>query len=255
MGQNFLLDSNVCEKIKNLVLSENNNSDILEIGPGLGAISIYLKTIKANNYKAIEIDKRLHEHLINKKIFTPETIVRSDALEVDWDELFDSSEVCLVGNLPYSISSPLISKFINSKKFKKAILMLQLEMANRIAAKISSKDYNGFTVYVQSFTEISKNFIVKSDCFFPKPNVESCIVTITKKDINNLPKVDPNIFKNFLSKAFSQRRKTLFNNLKNFYPKDKVTAAIKTIKKELTIRPQELSPEEFAILLGSIYEN
>ncbi|WP_052664005.1 16S rRNA (adenine(1518)-N(6)/adenine(1519)-N(6))-dimethyltransferase RsmA [Mycoplasmoides alvi] len=246
MGQNFLIDQNIIIKIKKLIASFGPDS-ILEIGPGLGAMTETMKKIVKKEYKAIEIDKRLVDYLITKNILSNSQLICSDALKINWNEIILPGNVCLIGNLPYSISTPLISKFIETDKFKYAIFMLQLEMGQRISAKINSKNYNAFSVYAQYYLDVKNFFIVEPVAFFPQPKVKSCILVLKKNENlkNQFEKIE---FKNFLFKCFNQRRKTLFNNLKNYFPISLIQLSFKELNLSLNVRPQELDIQQFAFL-------
>lgn len=247
-GQNFLIDVNIIKKLNDLILLEMRPNVILEIGPGFGSITELLIQNKNIFYKGIELDKRLVNFLINKQIVTCDEIICNDALKVNWNNLFlEHNNICLVGNLPYSISTQLIAKFIDSNKFNSAILMLQLEMANRICAKINSTNYNGTSVYIQSYVEVIKKFIVEPNCFIPKPKIKSCVVVLKK--LNNIYDIDMLSFRKFLNLCFNQRRKTLFNNLKTRFSKDKIVNSLNKLNKNINIRPQCLSPNEYIKLM------
>ncbi|WP_027123745.1 16S rRNA (adenine(1518)-N(6)/adenine(1519)-N(6))-dimethyltransferase RsmA [Mycoplasmoides pirum] len=252
MGQNFLIDQNIAFKIRKIV--KNIEFDyILEIGPGLGAITECIKPLATSNYKAIELDKRLASYLLEKQILLKSEIIIGDALKINWNDLFPKNKkICLIGNLPYSISSPLIFKFIDSN-IDTAILMLQLEMSDRITAKINTSNYNAFSVFSQYFLKKhSKNFIVEPNSFFPVPNVKSCVSFFEKKNINEIQNINKNEFKNFLLKCFNQRRKTIFNNLKNNYPKDKLEKVLKNLNIDIHARPQQLKINDFLLLMDSL---
>lgn len=246
MGQNFLFDKNTINKICQTIKSYfNKNLNLLEIGPGLGSLSLDLKNI-TNNYKAIEIDKRLFSYLIENKIFNVDNLLCEDALKLSWDNIFnDNKSLLVVGNLPYSISTKLIDKFIHSKKSQIAILMVQKEMADRITAKVNSKDYNYFSVYLQSNLDVKKLFLINPRSFIPRPAVDSNLILLIK----NLNKSNLNEeFEKFLKLCFLQRRKTLFNNLKENYNPQKILYELKKMSKSEKTRAQELTWNELLIL-------
>lgn len=246
MGQNFLFDKKIINKICETVKSYfNENLNILEIGPGFGSISLELKKI-TNNYKAIEVDKRLSSFLVENKIFEKNNLICEDALKLNWDDTFnDNKSLLIFGNLPYSISTRLIDKFIHSKKSQIAILMVQKEMADRITAKVNSKDYNYFSVYLQSNLDVKKLFLISPSAFIPRPGVDSNLILLIK----NLNKSNLNErFEQFLKLCFLQRRKTLFNNLKENYDPNKILHELKKMSKSEKIRAQELTWNELLIL-------
>lgn len=246
MGQNFLFDQKIINKIFETVKSYfNENLNILEIGPGFGSISLELKKI-SSNYKAIEFDKRLSSFLLENRIFDKNNLICEDALKINWDDTFSDNKSLLVfGNLPYSISTRLINKFIHSKKSEIAILMVQKEMADRITAKVNSKDYNYFSVYLQSNLDVKKLFLISPSAFIPRPGVDSSLILLVK----NLNKSNLNErFETFLKLCFLQRRKTLFNNLKEKYDPNKIINELKKMSKNEKIRAQELTWNELLIL-------
>lgn len=246
MGQNFLFDKNTINKIYQTIKSYfKQDLNLLEIGPGLGSLSLDLKNI-TSNYKAIEIDKRLFSYLIENKIFSTDNLICEDALKLNWDNVFsDEKSLLVVGNLPYSISTKLIDKFIHSKKSQIAILMVQKEMADRITAKVNSKDYNYFSVYLQSNLDVKKLFLINPGSFIPRPAVDSSLILLIKNsEKSNLNEQ----FEKFLKLCFSQRRKTLFNNLKENYDQKKIFYELKKMSKSEKIRAQELTWNELLIL-------
>lgn len=246
MGQNFLFDKNTINKIYQTIKSYfKQDLNLLEIGPGLGSLSLDLKNI-TSNYKAIEIDKRLFSYLIENKIFSTDNLICEDALKFNWDNVFsDDKSLLVVGNLPYSISTKLIDKFIHSKKSQIAILMVQKEMADRITAKVNSKDYNYFSVYLQSNLDVKKLFLINPGSFIPRPAVDSSLILLIKNsEKSNLNEQ----FEKFLKLCFSQRRKTLFNNLKENYDQKKIFYELKKMSKNEKIRAQELTWNELLIL-------
>lgn len=250
MGQNFLFDEKIINKIVNIIKGNADGHNILEIGPGLGSISKEIVTF-ADNYLAIELDKRMSDYLIKEGVFKPSHLINADALKIDWKCLFKNSlPVLMVGNLPYSISTLLIGKFIKSNKINKAIIMVQKEMADRVCAPINSCNYNGFSVFLQSNLIVKKEFLINASVFLPQPKVQSALITLIKKPLAN--DADSNQYQNFLKICFLQRRKTLLNNLKNYFNVEKIDKAFQQLAIPLMIRPQELSPKLFHDLYEAI---
>ncbi len=246
MGQNFLVDLNVINRIVELVQKEIKSHNILEIGPGLGALSTNLQKLK-NPYFAIELDKRMNAYLIEQKIIPKDLIKNDDALKVDWNELFnDNKPIAVVGNLPYSISTLLMAKFIETSAAKVAIIMVQKEMAERVCAKVGSADYNGFSVFLQANLTVKKLLSIANNSFIPKPKVDSSLILLSKNE--NMKDQASEDFQKFLKISFLQRRKTLLNNLRPQFKSEHILQALKNMNKKENIRPQELSPSEFYIL-------
>ncbi|WP_027122281.1 16S rRNA (adenine(1518)-N(6)/adenine(1519)-N(6))-dimethyltransferase RsmA [[Mycoplasma] imitans] len=243
-GQNFLIDQNIINKIVQSVV-DINPSKVLEIGPGMGAISEQLVKKYLDNYRAIELDKKLF-HYLNDGILS-QRVLHNDALEIDWESIFDhlGDNPTMVGNLPYNISSKLIKKFILSN-YRRAIIMVQKEMGLRLLAKINSKDYSAFSALCQYSLNVSKIIEINETAFIPQPKVKSTLLLLEKKDI-----AFNEGYEKFLKLIFLQRRKTILNNLKNNYDPKLVLQSLNTLNFKETTRAQELSPQH----LFSLYES
>lgn len=206
MGQNFLIDNNIAQNIMRAI--DFTPFDlIVEIGPGLGAITEQLLFVN-KPVIAIELDKRLFAHL--KKKLSKIHLINDDILHVDWDKQFERSRApIIVSNLPYSISSPVITKFLNCDKVQEMVCMLQKEMVDRLIAQPKTHSYNAFSVFIQSLTNINNVINVSKNCFFPSPEVDSVVIRIAKKHNN----IDTKEYSVFLKQCFNSKRKTLANNL------------------------------------------
>ena len=201
-GQNFLIDPNISKKILR-TLNSKSNETILEIGPGKGALT---NLINAKKIIAIEIDKNLCELLSNQKIPSL-NIINDNFLKIDLKNMkFDK----VVGNLPYNISSQIIFKILNSENWTKAVFMVQKELADRIVSKEGSKQYGRISVMIQSMCKVKKEFNVSSNCFFPKPDVASTIISLENKQKADF---DYQKLEYIVKKCFSQRRKKIKNVL------------------------------------------
>lgn len=213
-GQNFLYDENILGKI---VKSTNINKDdlIIEIGPGSGNLTKKLQAFGVQII-AFEIDTSLSKQL--SQICNQKTkIIFKDFLEVDLSselENINYNNLYIIANIPYYITTPIITKIINSKiNPKEIILMVQEEVADRLSAKPNNRQYGYITVYIQTFYNVTKLFKVGRNCFYPVPNVDSAIIKLTpaSKKINDLKK-----YNKLIEDAFKFKRKTLKNNLKNY---------------------------------------
>ena len=150
----------------------------------------------------------------------------------------------VVANLPYYITTPIISKFINEKiDVSKIIVMVQNEVADRFSALIGSKNYNSLTIFLNYYFDIKKAFMVSRNVFYPKPNVDSAVVLFNKKK-NKLKAIDENMFFLIVRKAFKQKRKTLKNNLKDF-DIDKINCTLNKFGKDINYRAENITIEEF----------
>lgn len=247
LGQNFLINPQIKQRIVNAANLQPKDI-VLEIGPGVGAITSILLTHKIKLI-AIEVDKRLAELLTTKlKTYNNFTLYNIDALKVDWDKILfeytQSSDVKLVANLPYSISSLLVLKIIRSQLISQATIMVQKEMADRLCAKVGTHAYNMFTILVQLFLDVQKWFDVDPSNFSPKPKVQSCVIQLTKKQpVSDLYDIsDFEVIDNFLHLAFSNKRKTLVNNLIAQYDKSKILNVLQQIQLPSMIRAEQINP-------------
>ena len=226
-GQNFLTDPNVSKKI--LKVLDNKPTDrILEIGPGQGALT---SLINAKKIIAIEIDKNLCEVLSEKNINNLE-IINDNFLKTDLDNInFDK----IIGNLPYNISSQIIFKILNNNNWNKAVFMVQKELADRIISKEGSKKYGRISVMIQAMSDVKKEFNVSRNCFFPKPDVTSTIISLTNTKRLNF---DYNKLELIVKKCFSQRRK----KVKNVFPE---ISSYHQLNKYFDKRAEDLSIQDY----------
>ena len=242
LGQNFLIDKNILEKIINT--TDIHNKTILEIGPGTGNLTSYILKKNPKKLFVIEKDNMLAKDLANKfnnKI----TIINEDVLKIDETLLF-KEKVIVFGNLPYNISTEILSKWIvNLKKdfwFDSLVLMFQKEVADRIVAKTNTSNYGRLSIISNWKLNIKKICDIKSEAFYPKPKIDSSLLYFCPKknfvkinDANNLEKVT-RVF-------FNQRRKMLkkpFNQLFNGDQK-----VLDRLQINLNLRPQNLSLETY----------
>lgn len=241
LGQNFLTDKNIVNKIVNSIDTKENDL-IIEIGPGNGSLTKKLKE-KNCNILCFEIDLRLKEYL--KELEDEKTkIIYTDFLKIDLEKIInqkDYNNIYFVANLPYYITTPIINKITESKlNIKSLVFMVQKEVGDRFLAKPHSKKYSSLTVYLNYFYEIKKVVNVGKKCFYPIPNVDSIVLKFNKKERLNKPKNEELFFK-VVKDSFKLKRKTLKNNLKN-YP---IENMFKDLKLKETVRAEELSLEDF----------
>ena len=204
-GQNFIIDDNTINKIIKII-NPKKNEHIIEIGPGRGAITLPLLE-QVKHITAIEIDPMLVEFLKNKNKNNL-TIENQDFM--DWIPSFEC-ERRVFGNLPYYISSPIIFKLIKDGRFNEIIIMLQKEVGLRMLANENSKDYSRMSVMAQTFCDVKYETDISKNIFNPKPNVDSCIISLKRKKIN----LDFSKYSDFIRYAFQHKRKKIKNNLKN----------------------------------------
>jgi len=234
-GQNFLIDRNIAQKI---VSSIPENQTILEVGPGLGALTFLL--IENHRVYAVEIDKKIYtelkNHIENKNLI----LINGDFLKFNLSKI-PEKRLYFVSNLPYSISGEALKKFIDEEMLNEGILMLQKEFVEKMLATFSTENYCVMSIITYFFLEIEKLFDVSKNCFFPAPEVDSTVIRIKKKK----SRYNHKEFGNFLKKAFSQRRKTILNNLKNLNISPEVLEKLEIPE---STRPENIHPEKWAIL-------
>ena len=213
LGQNYLVDDNIC---KNIVSGFDITSDdnVIEIGPGQGAITGHLLE-KTRNLTVIEIDGNNCEILKNR--YNNLDVIKQDILKTDIKSLAEkyNGKLRFIGNIPYNLTTEIIFRLIDAREFvTDAQLMIQEEVARRLAANPGNKDYGITSVLLQVCSEPVLKFKVSHNCFYPKPKVDSRIIYIDFTQTHEHKVKDMIFFKKFVKAAFSQRRKTLKNSLK-----------------------------------------
>ena len=253
LGQNFLQDKNILENIVK-VSNIKSNSLVIEIGPGSGNLTKEIAKV-ADYVLCYEIDNRLEEILDeNLYQYNNINIIYDDFLKRDIEEdikQYQFNNLYLVANLPYYITTPIIEKIINSNlPFKQLTIMIQKEVGERFNAKPKTKSYNSLTVYLNYYFNIKSEFIVSRNAFVPKPNVDSIVISLIKKD-NLLYLKDKDIFNKLLRDSFKYKRKTIKNNLKN-YDLDILEKILLKYNYSLSSRAEELPLEVFVELANNL---
>ncbi len=253
LGQNFLIDKNIINDINNNILAQENDL-IIEIGPGMGALTKELK--KKNAYLiCYEIDADLKIYLNSledhkTKIIYQDILlsnIKNDIKDINYNNLY------IVGNLPYYITTPIIKYLINTDlNIKEMLFMVQDEVANRFTALPKSSAYSSITLYLNYFYHTSKLFKVSKKCFNPIPKVESAIIKLSKRE--NKPQVNKEDYFKLINDAFKMKRKTLKNNLRG-YDLVKINEVLQKHNLNDTIRAEELSEEVFIELYNSLFKN
>ena len=249
LGQNFLIDKNILKKIVD-VGNINSNDKVLEIGPGTGNLTEYV--VKANPKTIIVVEKDFNlTKLLKNKFKKKVKIINDDILKLSED--FYDEKFIIYGNLPYNISTQILAFWCLSKKIKvkKLILMFQKEVADRIVAKVNTKNYSRITILSNWKFYIKKLFDINPECFSPRPKIKSSLLEFTpKKNIVDI-KYPKNIEK-ITNIFFSQRRKMVKKNfMKLFKNFDEVS---KLVNIRLTDRPQNIPIEKFLEII-KIFEN
>lgn len=233
LGQNFLVNKTIVNKITNSVNLQNQI--VLEIGPGRGALS-YALIHEAKEVYAFEVDTSLKEYLdVLEQENNNFKVIYEDVLNIDFDEFIKKlnvEEVYLIANIPYYITGPLLNKIKETKKITKAVIMMQKEVGERLLAEPKNKEYGNLTVTFNLHYKISRVTNVKNTSFYPKPKVNSIVLKFerTLKYLDNIK--DLNKFYEFVDASFKMKRKTLVNNLSNYYNISKEETIDKLIKVE-----------------------
>lgn len=265
LGQNFLTEPNILRKIVETAgIDENTN--VIEVGPGIGALTEQLAR-NAAQVLAFEIDDRLLPVLQDTLAPYPNvTVVHQDVLEADLvkttGEVFTKDlPIKVVANLPYYITTPIMMHFLESDlPVAEMVVMMQREVADRISAAPGTKAYGSLTIAVQYYMEAKLAFIVPKTVFVPQPNVDSAILKLTRRPTPAVAVTDEQAFFRLTKAAFQLRRKTLWNNLLHAYGKDDATKTWLTKSlEEADIDPKRrgetLSLAEFAALSNALEAN
>lgn len=256
LGQNFLTSQNVLEEI---VDSAEIDSGVIEVGPGFGVLTSELAK-NSDKVVTIEIDERLIDVLeYTLADYDNVKIVNADILKLDLHKLiqeeFGNEKVSIAANLPYYITTPIITKLLEEKlPLKNIVVMVQKEVALRMAAKPSSKDYGAITVLCQYYTEPSVVTNVPASLFVPPPKVDSAVLRLKIRENPAVHVTDEKMFFRVVKAAFSQRRKTLLNCLcSNFsFPKEEMSALLEGVGITSSRRGETLSLQEFADISDAI---
>ena len=268
LGQHFLADDSYALQIVD-ALGDVSRHTVLEIGPGRGVLTSLLAK-RARRLIAVELDRVLAAQLrLRFGMFTNVEIIEADILSVDVDSLFGPKPglrrpgiefrpdpVKIVGNLPYYITSDILLRlFEYAKYFETLVLLVQREVADRIASKPGSSEYGLLSATVQLYARVEKLFTLPPGAFAPPPKVHSTALRLTiAPQQQQLGLVDGQVeaFINFLRLSFSQKRKTLWNNLKSGYPEQLLRAALADSRIKPTTRAETLSLAESAALFHAL---
>lgn len=241
-GQNFIIDENI---INSIVRIANLNKDtlVIEIGPGAGSLT-YKLAESSGFVLCYEIDRSLKNILDeNLKNLVNVNIIYKDFLKENINEelkKYKYSKICVVANLPYYITTPIVTKIIEDKiPVEKMVIMVQKEVGDRFKATPNSKDYGSLSVFLNYYFDIKKELDVSKNVFLPRPNVDSVVITLSKKEIKNNCINEEILFK-LIRDSFKQKRKNLRNNLKE-YDLAKISEILIKYGFDLTARAEQLS--------------
>ncbi len=259
MGQNFLTDSSVIDEIS--AAAAENVSGVIEIGPGFGCLTAALGQ-RCDKVVSIELDTRLESVL-------KETLAGFDNIKIFWEDCMKadiakiiseefSGNVSVAANLPYYITTPIVMKLLEGGYgFKKIIIMVQKEVAERFCAAPGGKEYGAVTLGVQYRADAKVILDVGKEKFMPSPKVDSAVIEMTMLDEPRVRPKSEKLFFDLIKAAFAQRRKTLVNSLANsgkFGSKEDIIKAVEAIGKDANIRGEKLSIDEFCALSDIFFQ-
>ncbi len=252
-GQNFIVDENI---INSIIKLSNIDKDtlVIEVGPGAGSLTYKLCEV-SKNVLCYEIDDSLKDILSsNLKKYDNVDVIYNDFLKTDVKndlKKYTYKKLYLVANLPYYITTPIITKIIDDDiNIDKIVVMVQKEVGDRFAAKPGSKDYSSLSIFLSYYFDIKKILNVSKNVFIPKPNVDSIVVEFNKK--NNLIELkNKELFFKLVRDSFTQKRKTLRNNLKN-YNLDNIENTLKKYNMDLSIRAEQLPIDIFIDIANNL---
>ena len=263
-GQNFLIDTNILQKIVDTAeIDENVN--VIEIGPGIGALTEFLAE-NAAEVMTFEIDERLVPILADTlRDFDNVRVVNEDILKSDLQARIKefanpNLPIKVVANLPYYITTPILMHLIESGiPFSEFVVMMQREVADRISAQPNSKSYGSLSIAVQYYMTAKVAFIVPRTVFVPAPNVDSAILKMVRRDQPAVGVKDEAFFFKVSKASFTHRRKTLWNNLTSYFGKSnevktKLESALDNAELSPSVRGEALNLQEFARLADSLYD-
>lgn len=238
LGQHFLKDENICRKIVE-ALPVTAGAQVLEVGPGAGAITKYLLELPGITFKAVELDTEKVQYLEHTFPAIRGKLINESFLDMQAPY---QGEFAVIGNFPYNISTQIMFRILDWKEQVPVVVgMFQKEVALRIAAKHGNKDYGILSVFLQRFYDVEYLFEVHEDCFNPPPKVKSAVIRLTRL-ASPLPVKSEKKFTLLVKTAFGQRRKQLRNPLKGFFDKTFLQEPI------FTKRAEELTVADFAAL-------
>ncbi len=238
LGQHFLINHHIAQKISDSLETIDGVKNVLEVGPGRGMLTQYLVNRPESVY-VVEIDQHLIDQLA--RMFPGLFVTHANFLKLELDRLLPEP-YHLIGNFPYNISSQIIFKLLdNRKSIPQMVGMFQKEVARRIHSGHGSKTYGILSVLVQAFYEVDYLFGVSPSAFSPRPKVESAVIRLRRKAHPLVNNEDERLFRQLVKMAFNQRRKMLRNSLKSLVVQPDTTPF-------MTLRPEQMTVQDFADL-------
>ena len=219
LGQHFLTDKNIAEKIVNSLQSGEKYHQVLEVGPGMGILSDFLLSNKNLETFLVDIDTESFDYLKKRSPDLGNRLINADFLQMDFKEIFPG-KMAVIGNFPYNISSQILFKILDNRdQVVEVVGMFQKEVAQRCAEKPGTKEYGILSVFLQAFYKVEYLFTVKPGVFNPPPKVNSAVIRLTRNEVETLD-CDEKLFWQVVKAGFNQRRKTLRNALSSLINKD-----------------------------------
>ena len=245
LGQHFLTENAIAEKIALSLTGHFNYNTVLEIGPGKGILTKFLLLNKEFNTYAVEIDEESINYLISESVIEQDKIINKDFLKLDLNTLF-AEQFAVIGNFPYNISSQILIKILeNRNQIPEVVGMFQKEVAKRIVSPPGSKEYGILSVLTQAWYKTEYLFTVNEGVFFPPPKVKSGVIRL-QRNVTDTLDCDEKKFIQIVKAGFNQRRKTLRNALSAFDLKN--TKDYNSIHHLMPLRAEQLSVADFVMI-------
>ena len=258
MGQNFLIESWVPRDIADSC-GADEGTGVLEIGPGIGPLTQQLAR-RAGKVVSVELDARLYPVLRETMRGADNfTLIEGDAMKLDFaqvvQEHFSGLRPILCANLPYNITTPVLTKCVESRCFDSLTVLIQKEVAQRICAEAGTAEYGAFTVLMQYYTAPQMLFTVPASCFLPAPKVTSAVIHCPVRKTPPVEVVSESALWRTVKAGFALRRKTLVNSLQTGYqlPKERLAEIITDCGLSPTVRGECLTLEDFARLTNALF--
>ena len=258
MGQNFLIESWVTRDIADSC-GADEGTGVLEIGPGIGPLTQQLAR-RAGKVVSVELDARLYPVLRETMRGADNfTLIEGDAMKLDFaqvvQEHFSGLRPILCANLPYNITTPVLTKCVESRCFDSLTVLIQKEVAQRICAEAGTAEYGAFTVLMQYYTAPQLLFTVPASCFLPAPKVTSAVIHCPVRKTPPVEVVSESALWRTVKAGFALRRKTLVNSLQTGYqlPKERLAEIVTACGLSPTVRGERLTLEDFARLTNALF--
>ncbi|WP_053405540.1 16S rRNA (adenine(1518)-N(6)/adenine(1519)-N(6))-dimethyltransferase RsmA [Persicobacter sp. CCB-QB2] len=247
LGQHFLTDLNIAQKIADGMTGYKDYQEVLEVGPGMGVLTDFLVKRQDINTHLIDIDKESIAYLHQKYPELGDHIIDGDFLKMDLSKRFEGKAFGLIGNFPYNISTQIYFKVLENRDIiPECVGMIQKEVAERIASKHGNKVYGILSVLIQAFYEVEYLFTVPPGVFNPPPKVDSAVIRLRRNEVKALD-CDEKLFFRVVKQGFNNRRKTLRNSLKPLNLSDELRAW-----EMLDKRAEQLTVADFVLLTQKI---